>query len=128
MTGTPRSARRLLGSVILTLELVVILLAGVTEAALGGAPATVWTVVGSLAALGVGALLLMPGLAGFVAGWLLQAGLIAAGMYLGLASMWVLGIVFLLVWAFGERQGVLTDRRRAGGRPEGGREADTLDP
>lgn len=130
MTATPRppaSARRVLALAILSLELVVVGLAGVTQVALGHPPAaTVWTLTGGLMAVGVGAMLLLPTPAGYVLGWLLQVGIIAAGVSMDSASTWVLGLVFLLVWSLGERKGVVIDRERRHVL-EQARAADTLE-
>ena len=107
----PRSARRQFASTILVLEAFVVLFAVLVAYGLRVAPPEVLVAVGAslgLALVVVAGLLRWPG--AYVAGSVLQLGLLGLGV--AVPTMFVVGGIFVVLWAVALRLGGRIDRER----------------
>ena len=99
MTPAPRSVKRTLATIVLGFEVIVVALAALVIFGLGALPP--WLALGGGAALGlamVGVLALLRYEWAYVAGWILQLIMVAAG-FLN-PAMFFVGGMFAAMWAY----------------------------
>ena len=99
MTPAPRSVKRTLATIVLGFEVIVVALAALVIFGLGALPP--WLALGGGAALGlamVGVLALLRYEWAYVAGWILQLIMVAAG-FLN-PAMFFVGGIFAAMWAY----------------------------
>ncbi|PFG19296.1 DUF4233 domain-containing protein [Serinibacter salmoneus] len=113
--AAPRSARRLFSATVLSLEAFVVFFAALAAYGLAAVPTRHLIVVGSVAAL---ACLVAAGAlrwtAGYVLGWVIQAGLLVAGLMIPemRVQFLIVAVVFALLWVIGLHLGARIDAER----------------
>ncbi len=106
------SARRMFAATLLSIEIVIIVLTAMAAFGLRLAnPGQIALVAAVAAVLAVIAAATVRSGTGYAIGWVVQVLLVASGLFI--PAMWVLGGVFLVLWAWALATGRRIDRERA---------------